>query len=752
MSVYSKGHNPENTVKRNTFDKSRANNLTFDSGMIVPILCEEVLAGDTWTFDVTHALRFMPTYFPNQNRIRCDVHGFYVRSRNIYDRYKQFATGNLPSDALGMPSLGFGIDRTAMFKDGGLADYFNIPTHYFGLAQTDDDDTTIFLRDSTGVPDVSHTVTSQFMSDHFTPYFPFSGVSFSLLSPGETLKPSSANTFLGSSGDYVRFLNLGSFSPNRTAAGWTISVDYSAILDLNSVLTTLLESSNIEDVVILPVLRNSGSPAGSRTFSSLAPAESVKSPFTSKYLVEWTFQPAAFSGSQADSNQIGFLICPVCPPGGAPWTGFSSVRDYYIEGHPLYDYDFNIADAGFGINPYNPSNNPSQPLNVLPFRAYESIYNAFFRDDRNNPLTINNQPVYDVYCPSVAGGVDNTVDYGIRYRNWEQDQFTTALPSPQQGPAPLVGITNGTAYVSDPDTGQTYMAKMSESSDGKSLDVSFTEVNQDTTIKPDAIARSLVSVATSGISINDFRNVNALQRYLELNMMRGRKYKDIIEARWGVNISYAELDMPEFIGGTSSYIQSYQVNQTAPAEDSVLGSYAGQMSTIGNFKNKIRHYCDEPGYIILTISVVPVPVYTQSLPPMFTRFDQLDFYNPEFGHIGYQAIPNKIVAPLQYGSTSKTQFESTFGYQRPWWDYMSATDEAHGDMRGSLRDFLMYRRFAGLPTLSKDFLVVDPASINNIYSVQTDADGNEIHKIIGQVFIDAKAKRPIPLYSTPRLE
>ncbi|UPW41726.1 major capsid protein [Peromfec virus RodF8_9] len=400
----------------------------------------------------------------------------------------------------------------------------------------------------------------------------------------------------------------------------------------------------------------------------------------------------------------------------------------------------------------NPFINGKIPLNALPFRAYEQIYNAFFRDERNNPMLINNKPYYDKYLQSTDGGADANT-YSIHQRNWEQDFLTTALPSPQQGDAPLVGISaTGVMTLSDED-GNVYQAMAQTADDNDTIiGASFIQTNQDGSAIPQNVARSLVSYATSGISINDFRNVNALQRYLETNLRRGLKYRDLVAARWGVNISYSEMNMPEFIGGMTEYINSVQVNQQSETTDSEpLGSYAGQLYCQGKQKHKIRHFCDEAGFIIGVISVVPVPVYSQLLPKIFTKFDQLDFFNPEFGHIGMQPIPMKEVAPLQV-ALNNGNLDETFGYQRAWYDYLGRVDEVHGQFRSSLRDFVMYRTFDGIPRLSTDFLLVDNTPLDNVFSVQRDADGNSVDKILGQIYVDCVTRRPIPRYGIPKLE
>jgi len=77
------------------------------------------------------------------------------------------------------------------------------------------------------------------------------------------------------------------------------------------------------------------------------------------------------------------------------------------------------------------------------FRAYEAVYNAYYRDIRNNPFVVNGRPVYNKWLPTMKGGADKT-SYELHQCNWERDFLTTAVPNPQQGAnAPLVGLTVG---------------------------------------------------------------------------------------------------------------------------------------------------------------------------------------------------------------------------------------------------------------------------------------------------------------------
>ena len=70
---------------------------------------------------------------------------------------------------------------------------------------------------------------------------------------------------------------------------------------------------------------------------------------------------------------------------------------------------------------------PSIPLSALPFRAYEQIYNAYYRNVQVDPLIDSSgNPVYNRFILDTAGGKDK-FNYEIHYRNWELDFLTSAV-------------------------------------------------------------------------------------------------------------------------------------------------------------------------------------------------------------------------------------------------------------------------------------------------------------------------------------
>lgn len=755
MGVFGKNSTPPNKVKRNTFDLSHQSNLTMEFGKIYPILHEAVLPGDTFTLDLAAGLRAMPTAFPIQTKLRLDVHAFYVRNRNLYEDFQSFIgrTGNWasgsPNDGLSFPVINPSRYKE-IYKTSSLGDYLGLPSTIVGKNR-------IKSTSSAYVPFAVRSDTSTVLLGTYGAY----GEAVDCGSPGQ-IACNSWPSRLSSTQRAVwasAVFNSSFFDgkPHYIPAGSTLSLKicFPDLSDFDHTTISfeeflsryipyvafkyLPEQPELNSIKVSP---NFGTPSRKIVYENTSAYVTLEFPVLKSFTL-FEDEPLNSVGLQiiflAEFDAGGFIDSVYWPSMEIRKGDIAFDVDGFIEAVDAFP---DGASANFPV------------VSALPFRAYESIYNAFYRDQRNNPYVVDGVADPNVYLPTKSGGDDDDTPCAFRYRNWEQDFITSGVPSPQQGAAPLVGITStGVATFADED-GVLHRVKLTTAEDGDTIVGAEYEKNL-----PDSVARALVNVASSGISINDFRGVNSLQRWLEVNMRRGLKYRDQIKSHFGVTPSFAELDMPEFIGGMSRYISTMQVDQTAPAtgeQPNPLGSYAGQLALSESFKHKIRHYCDEHGYIMVLASIVPVPCYSQVLNKDWLKKDTLDFYFPEFGHLGMQPVTYQEVSPLQ-ASYLGTDVTKTYAYQRPWYEYMARTDEVHGDFRTTLKDFCLYREFDSLPVLSEEFLTVRPSQLNNIFLVNEYVDPNTgkktpIAPFLGQFHFNEVLKRPIPRYGIPRLE
>lgn len=746
---FGKDGGPVNSVSRNAFDLSFQNNLTFNFGGIYPCLVGEVVPGDSFKIDTTFGLRFMPTAFPLQTRMRADIHYFYVRKRAIWpdwqDHYSMKSYATSVKKQLVPPYISpLNARSKDMFATGSLGDYLGVPTTFVGS----------YARDSIrvipyGSGILSHSTASGSPTPHLPSLFTFSNGVFHHSPPSYSIELVES---------YSKVLQSASKSDYRLVGTiYRLSGRYFDSLPFR-LSHTAVSSDGV--IPVIGAFSDYSSTPSDESYLSFLPSSggtaSIMSPTSADELFEYTVSPYADS-RLVDVNIDGFIDV----------DDFS--RNYYL--FVGYAVKANSVDTKFSLSsvPYNveflgANEIPTvvdlidypeailpweiKPINADVFRAYEMIYNAFYRDERNNPFVVDGEVQYNKFLPTTDGGEDTNI-YKLHYRNWEQDFLTTAVPTPQMGEAPLVGITaRGEMSIQDPESGQIYkvMAKTADDAD-TIVGVDVTET------LPHTVMRSLVNYASSGISINDFRNVNAFQRWLETNIRKGFKYKDQIKAHYDVDIRFDELNMPEFIGGASIDILPTTVTQTS--QDSLenpLGSYAGQLYGSGSSQHPVTQYCDEHGYIIGLISVVPVPNYSQLMPKHFWKKDSLDYFTPEFGHIGLQPIFSREVCPNQLAQDPNANFETdVFGYQRAHYDYLQRVDEVHGQFRRTLRNFVMNRVFDDKPELGPSFTVIDPTHLNDVFTVQS-VDGELIDKILGQIYFNISSKRPMPKFGIPRLE
>lgn len=795
QSVFDATLDVNNQIKVNTFDWSHSNNLTTQIGRITPIFCELVPNKGSIRINPRFGLQLMPMVFPVQTPMRARIAFFKYPLRALWKGYRDFV-GNF-RQGLEEPYIDFNSASAlkAMASTGSLGDYLGLPTTAFGSYGTSEtvnvtnvisqipgnqfngSDSMVYL---TGIPVNS---LSQIVA-----YNTHSPQDSSTTSYGFTLsKPATAG-----STELQKVMNVvvGTLNFSEVPASNETRIYLDITLDFAGSL-----SSDIMQAFASNIFAYSPNAGQSGTFhhfpflavSQLGDSKVVRLTYgCSPELINDNPKSCAISFAFNYFNALGRRISGNTTAWGIQYSTLSKfLFDNVSDGeeqNTIGKYTSKISkvaitkslvsdtpsDLTLETSPYYNSNSDNKDnqikVSAYAFRAYEGIYNAYYRDNRNNPYYINGEVQYNQWIPSYEGGADQN-NYALHYANWEKDFLTTAVQSPQQGTAPLVGITTYTETVSDEATGVTseisrvalvdeegkrYQVAFDSDKDGLQ-GVKYVELDNDVKLRQ---PRNLIDVATSGISINDLRNVNAYQKFLELNMRKGYSYRDIIEGRFDVKVRYDELLMPEFFGGFSRDIDMHSITQTVDQQTgddnsykNALGSQAGVAGVRGDSNNAIECFCDEESIVMGLLIVTPMPVYTQLLPKHFTYRGLLDHYQPEFNHIGFQPILYKEVCPIQAYNENPKSLGETFGYNRPWYEYVQKYDVAHGLFRTDLSNFLMHRVFNEKPQLAQSFLLIDPEQVTDVFSVTETTD-----KVYGQIYFDCTAKLPISRVAIPRLD
>lgn len=728
---------PNNNVKQNTFDWTHVNNLTTQIGRITPIQCELVPAKTSFRVKPFPALQLMPMVFPIQTRMRATISYFRYPLRALWKDFKDFE-GNF-REGLEEPYHNFNsqsmLDK--MLGTGKLMDYLGVPTTFVGEFGNR-------VNMNPSVCSGSGNTTYFGVHDAFKAFSTIGA--FKAAAVGK-------NVF--------EYLNKSVCQTSSTTSpGYAIQV-------LGEDLFATPSTTNQKGVVVF----NSAGVSSMAGYSCLLVVDSsnniVKtvSLLTSDDNSQLQFDSTLVMSNFSNGERFSLYLATIYVSGSL--TSINKVKSGYI----VVDANVASQDLTLTTSPYYNSNSSNKEkqikLSSYAARAYEGIYNSFYRDNRNNPYYIDGVVQYNQWIPSYDGGAD-TYPYELRYANWEKDFLTTAVQSPQQGTAPLVGITTyeQVATVSDEDGNptqvkQTKVAMVDEEGKRYSLEfesdsdelksVKYVELDNGTTVRS---ARSLFDLVTSGISITDLRNVNAYQKFLELNMRKGYSYKEIIEGRFDVKVRYADLLLPEFFGGFSRDINMNAITQTVDKDDANTGSYKdalGSQAGVGYFRGgtdaNIECFCDEESIIMGLLVITPLPVYTQLLPKHFLYRGLLDHFNPEFNNISFQPITYKEVCPIQAYNENPDLLTNTFGYQRPWYEYCQRYDQAHGLFRTDLSNFLMHRVFNQKPELAQSFLIVDPDQVTDVFSVTETTD-----KVYGQILLDCTVKLPVARVAIPRLD
>ena len=722
-------------VNRSTFDLSFVNNLTMKFGALTPVCLLPASFGDSFQINARFNLQLLPTVFPIQTQLYVRLHFVYVRTRTLWEDWMSFFGGD---ETVTPPWLDPTAEDTEVghsqfnvlddLQTGSLADYLGVPTTITGTYGVEERMQPTFcsitpftgnimsISPYEGVTDKDSAIS--YLSDQI------GKAVTSILTCTSAL---SANLKKKIFGYRVGVLPVSSDGKKGTVYVRNLGFILSGMTQWVTPLVVACDQTG----KILKVLDSSISQDRQSVFFDLDRTSS-DSNVKIIYLVFPPIEQSSYGDSvyiQSPSGIVSSCITIRSNP-----VGYASFSTQQWSKPVAANCPFYTSTAG---------TLPAIPLSALPFRAYEAYYNAFGRDIRNNPFIVDGKPEYNKYVPSTKGGPD-TYKYQLHYANWESDAYTTALQSPQAGVAPLVGITSlGEATFRDA-AGTEYHAQLETAEDGDTV----TGFQVKSSNAPAEVVRNLIGMATSGISISDFRNVNSLQRFLEIRIRQSPRYKNLVKGLFDVNLDYDELMMPEFLGGISDTIPVYKVTQTTPTDGNPLGSFAGQGSLQSGMRHVIRKYCPEEGYILGVMSVVPAANYSQLLLPHFTRMSLLDWHFPQFNNISYQPMLYKNLCPYQAYSANPQNINNVFGYQRAYWDLISSFDEVHGEFRGSMRNFLINRVFDKAPELSKDFLLVNPDHVNDVFAM-TAENGD---KILGSIAFDITKKTTIPRNSIPHIE
>lgn len=433
-----------------------------------------------------------------------------------------------------------------------------------------------------------------------------------------------------------------------------------------------------------------------------------------------------------------------------------------FENETIFDY------AGLPTNVK--LNNTYNQINSLPFRAYNLIYNEWFRDEN----------LIDPVQVPLGDGPDALSTYKLLRRAKRHDYFTSALPWPQKGPQVDINFSaNSVVPVemwsrTDPNTvtkanwnngvgihfsGDINYASMYLDNGGDFVQ-RYSEANPTVGTGLRAILSPNVEypshkqtygngyardpfVSWPSIEINDLRQAFQVQKFYEKWARGGSRYTETLRVMFNVISPDARLQRPEFLGSGSTRINVIQTAQTSSTDSTSPQSNLTAYGVSGATRHGFTHSFVEHGYVVGIICARADITYQQGLSRMWSRRGIFDFYWPTLAHLGEQTILNQEI--YAQGTSADND---VFGYQERYAEYRYHASQITGKLRStdstSLDVWHLAQKFDSLPTLSQDFIEENPP-FKRVSAVQNEPI------FFGDFWFDFKCLRPMPVFGVPGL-
>jgi len=378
----------------------------------------------------------------------------------------------------------------------------------------------------------------------------------------------------------------------------------------------------------------------------------------------------------------------------------------------------------------------NQEVSALPFRAYNLIYNEWFRD----------QNLQDSLPMVPDNGPDTIADYTIQRRGKRHDYFTSCLPWLQKGDSVLLSLGSEAPVVPTATAKPYFNAGAKSNFTIKTVNSSLNLTtsgsvapSSDDLIWSTSGLKTNLSDATSS-TINELREAFQVQRLLEKDARSGTRYSEILKSHFGVTSDDARLQRPEYLGGGSTPINISAIARTdsSPGKLGALGVAAFKNH---GFVKSFTEHC----LVIGLVSVRADLTYQEGLDRMWFRQTRYDYYWPTLAHLGEQAVLNKeiYVDAVTLGNGVADQ---VFGYQERFAEYRYKPSKITGKFRSndaaSLDAWHLGIEFGAQPTLDETFIVDNPP-IDRVIATPT-----EPHFIYDS-YCKLMCTRPMPIYSIP---
>lgn len=409
--------------------------------------------------------------------------------------------------------------------------------------------------------------------------------------------------------------------------------------------------------------------------------------------------------------------------------------------------------------------------NLFGFSEFPVNKHLFVPEGMSVPAVSLDSGKLNIIPKATGAHADEAVDLlSMRYAQYENDIFTTALPWLTRGTAPSVqadASVSGTmpvTFVNDTENTadkvasafpvgyEFYAGNGSFNKSGAVLHSRFyggTDPAKSFNVTAYASPSGGSIPVSLSLTAQRFRELFALSAWQERNALTNGNYNAYIKAHFDKFPDMEDYE-PHYIGGYSDLITFQQVLQTTPTDNSPLGAQAG----LGVARNEGyigSYYSKDYGAIMGIMIITPEVSYVQGLPHYFTDLTPEDFFSPEFENLSFQPVLNRQL----YVSGTASIDNDLFGYSNRYIYLKCREDVVRGLFAlpanvagGSDLLFSAYaqaRIFKSTPKLSNEFTCASPNNLRRDYMMYP---GQPVYKC--QVITDlGKCVRPMSFQSYP---
>lgn len=440
---------------------------------------------------------------------------------------------------------------------------------------------------------------------------------------------------------------------------------------------------------------------------------------------------------------------------------YTSVKD------SPYERDVRRLLSEFGLpeSLYNTETPAEDGVHINPFAfaSYQRIWWDYYRD--SNLIDESELPKF---VPSLVTGWNGANTYKLcrpNYACFPKDYFTTAKVNPQSGNSASVAAVDVASPLLNP-----YLTT------GSNVQSSINLTNIGNVTTSVSTAGSGASPILGQLSIEVLRRANALQKYLERNNIVGSRLIERFLARFGVSPTSQQLQMSEYLGGSSKTYDIGSVMASVETGDFATGAQGdafGQAVLQGGTgalqgsatgagainlgSGTIKYHAKEFGTLMVIGTIVPNISYTQGIRRSFTRGtigDRFEYLTPEFDRLGYEPVYQQELYHEQNTNTYP------FGYVPRYQSYKFQPNVKAGDsVLTGTNAFLdvvsMDRSFSEPPSLTREFTMITPRNrynLDKIFMIQGPSAIYNFDHFIGYAHTECNIVRSVSDDGMPALD